>query len=117
MELVEATLTPRQRLAALAWVPWRDLADQQVRRGEPVRVLTPGEDVVLHVDGHTLHRGRVLRYDDAGEVGAYVITIGAPMARRSAARRLAGQGGEPVVQDVEVRVLPAQRDRRVSLYL
>jgi hypothetical protein len=56
----------------------------------------------------------VLRYDDAG--AAYLITIGAPMARRSAAR-LVGAPVEPLVQDVEVRVVPEQRRPRVSLYL
>jgi hypothetical protein len=117
MELVETSLTPGQRRAGLAWVPWRDLADQQVRRGEPVRVLTPGDDVVLHVDGSTSHRGRVLRYDGAGATGAYVITIGAPMARQAASRRSAAEGAEPVVQDVVLRVVPTQRSGRISLYL
>ncbi|HEX7715912.1 MAG TPA: hypothetical protein VF416_01395 [Marmoricola sp.] len=114
MDVVEATSTPRQRQAGLAWVPWRDVADQQGARGERVRPLAPGERVVLHLDGHAFHRGQVLRYDDAG--AAYLITIGAPMARRSAAR-LVGAAAEPEVQDVEVRVVPAQRSARVSLYL
>ena len=117
MELVETSLTPVQRRSGLAWVPWRDLAAQQVRRGEPVRVLTPGEDVVLLVDGRISHRGRVLRYDDAGTAGAYVITIGALMARRRAERRPGVEGAEPVVQDVVLRVVPSQRSGRVSLYL
>ena len=129
MELVEATLTPRQRLAGLAWVPWRDVADQQARRGEAARVLTPGDDVLLRVEGHTVHRGRVLRYDEEG--AAYVITVGAPMAhrapRRPATRRarpraqdvgVPDAGVQDVgVQDVRVRVVPAQRTERVSLYL
>jgi len=117
MDLVETSLTPVQRRAGLAWVTWRDLADQQVRRGEPVRVLSPGDNVVLHVDGHTSHRGRVLRYDGAGADGAYVITVGAPMARRRAERRPASAQAEPVVQDVALRLVPTQRSGRVSLYL
>ncbi len=79
MEVVEATLTPRQRQSRLAWVPWRAVANQQGSRGAALRVLAPGEDVALHVDGRAFHRGRVLRYDEAG--AAYLITIGAPMTR------------------------------------
>ncbi len=112
MEVVEVTLTPVQRRAGVTRVRWADLAAQQQRRGEPVRVLAPGDDVVLHVDGHTFHRGRVLSHIDAGTEGAYVITIGSAMARSFGSRP-----GEPVVQDVEVRVVPAQRARSVSLYL
>jgi len=117
MELVETSLTPVQRRAGLARVPWRALADQQVRRGESVRVLAPGDDVVLHVDDHGAHRGRVLRYDGSGADGAYVITIGAPMARRRAERSPASAKAEPVVQDVVLRLVPTQRSGRVSLYL
>jgi hypothetical protein len=122
MEVVETTLTPVQRRAGLTRVAWTDVAAQQRRRGEPVRVLAPGDDVLLDVDGHTAHRGRVLRYDGAGADGAYVITIGAPVARRAVARRpVAGNavcdGVQPVVQDVVLRVVPAQRNTSVSLYL
>jgi hypothetical protein len=116
MEVVETTLTPVQRRAGLTRVAWTDVAAQQRRRGEPVRVLAPGDDVLLHVDGQTAHRGRVLRYDGTGADGAYVITIGAPMARRHAARRPAS-GDDPVVQDVVLRVVPTQRNTSVSLYL
>lgn len=111
MELVEITLTPVQRRARLARVAWTDLAAQQRSRGEQVRVLAPGDHLLVHVDGHTTHRGRVLRYDGTGADGAYVIMIGAPVSRRVADRR------EPVVQDVEVRVVPQQRAPRVELFL
>ena len=114
MELVEATLSPVERRGGAARVLWTDLATQQRRRGERVRVLAPGEDVVLHVDGHTFHRGRVLSYLGSGADGAYVVTVGAPLSRRRAAD-LAEEVVE--VQDVVVRVVPAQRTRRVSLYL
>lgn len=117
MEHVEVSLTPLQRRAGAARVRWTDLAAQQRRRGEPVRVLAPGEDVVLHVDGHTFHRGRVLSYLGAGADGSYVITIGAPMARRAATRRTAATV-EGEVQEVELRVVPAQRrPAPVELYL
>jgi len=115
MELIDVTLSPVQRRAGAAWVPWRELAAQQLRRGEQVRVLTPGEDVMLRVDGDTVHRGWVLRNAAAGDEGAYVIMFGATLARRvplGTERR-----PRPVVQDVEVRVVPAQRTRSVSLYL
>ena len=75
MELVVTTLSPVQRLAGAAWVPWTDLAAQQRRRGEQVRVLAPGDDVMLQ-DGDTVHRGRVLRYVGTGADGAYVIEEG-----------------------------------------
>ena len=114
MELVDVTLTPVQRRAGLVRVRWTDLATQQQRRGEPVRALAPGDDVVLHVDGHTFHRGRVLRNVDTGPDGAYVITIGAAMGRSFGSR--VGRA-EPTVQDVEVRVVPTQHAGRVSLYL
>ena len=112
MELVDVTLSPLQRRAGVVRVPWTDLATQQRRRGEPVRALTPGDDVILHVDGHTFHRGRVVSNLLTGGDGTYVITIGTPMGRSFGSRPV-----EPVVQDVEVRVVPPQRDRRVSLYL
>jgi hypothetical protein len=110
MELVETTLSPVQRRAGAAWVPWRDLAAQQVRRGEPVRALAPGDDVMLQVDGDTVHRGWVLRNVGSDADGAYVIMFGAAVTRRvpMGERR-------PVVQDVEVRVVATQR--RVSMYL
>jgi len=115
MELIEVTLSPVQRRTGAAWVPWRDLAAQQRRRGEQVRVLAPGDDVMLHVDGREVHLGWVLRNAGSGTNGAYVIVFGAALARRvplGTERR-----PEPVVQDVEVRVVPAQRSGRVSLYL
>jgi hypothetical protein len=111
MELVVTTLSPVQRLAGAAWVPWTDLAAQQRRRGEQVRVLAPGDDVMLQ-DGDTVHRGRVLRYVGTGADGAYVIIFGAPLSRRDPLRRT-----EPVAQDVVARVIPMQRHRRVSGYL
>lgn len=114
MELVEVTLSPVQRAAGAAWVLWRDLATQQLRRGERIRVLAPGDDVMLQVEDGTVHRGWVLRNSGSGSDGAYVIMFGATLARRaplSTERR-----PEPVVQDVEVRVVPQQR-RSVSLYL
>ena len=114
MELVEVTLTPVQRRAGAAWVPWRELAAQQRRRGAQVRVLAPGDDVMVKVDDGTIHRGWVLRNASAAGEGAYVIMFGTTLARRlpvGTERR-----PEPVVQDVEVRVVPAQR-RSVSLDL
>lgn len=115
METVEVTLSPVERRAGVTRVGWTDLAAQQRRRGDQVHVLAPGDDVVLDVDGHTFHRGRVLSYHGTGADGAYVITIGAPMSRH--AGRRATTTAEPVVQDVVARVIPIQRDRRVSLYL
>jgi hypothetical protein len=114
MELVETSLTPVQRRAGAAWVPWRDLVAQQVRRGEPVTVLAPGDDVMLQVEDGTVHRGSVLRNAGSGAAGAYVIIFGAAIARRAplGTRRRP----EPVVQDVEVRVV-RERTPRVSLYL
>jgi hypothetical protein len=112
MELVVTTLSPVQRHAGAAWVPWRDLAAQQRRRGAAIRVLAPGDDVLLQVDEDTVHRGWVLRNVGSGVGGAYVIMFGAALARRVPVRHTA-----PVVQDVEVRVIPAQRSGPVSLYL
>ena len=112
MELVESTLSPVESRAGAARVRWTDLAAQQRRRGEQVRVLAPGDDVMLQVDDGTVHRGRVLRYVGTGAEGAYVIIFGAPLSRRDPLRRT-----EPVVQDVEARVIPMQRHRRVSGYL
>ena len=82
MELVETTLSPVQRRAGAAWVPWRELAAQQVRRGEPVRFLAPGDDVLLEVDDDTVHRGWVLRNVGSGRDGACVIMFGAAVSRR-----------------------------------
>jgi len=97
MELVEVTLTPLQRRAGAVWLPWRDLAAQQVRRGEPVRALTPGDDVMLRIGGGIgggsddepdtstggdVRRGWVLRNATAGTEGAYVIVFGDALARR-----------------------------------
>jgi hypothetical protein len=115
MELVETTLSPVQRRAGAAWVPWSDLAAQQRRRGERVRVLAPGEDVMLQVGRGVVHRGWVLRLVGSGAEGAYVIMFGAALARR--VPLATDRRPEPVVQDVEVRVSPAQRTRRVDLFL
>lgn len=110
MELVETTLSPVQRRARMARVGWRELAVQQQSRGDRVRVLAPGDHVLLRVDGLSTHRGRVLRYDGSGADGAYVIRIGAPVSRTSVR-------SEPVVQDVEVRVVPRQRSPHVDVLL
>jgi len=110
MELVETTLTAVQRRAGAAWVPWRDLAAQQVRRGNPVRLLTQGEQVLLQVEDGTVRRGTVLRNVGSCVDGAYVITFG-PEIRRSPVAQ-----PEVEVQDVRVRRIPAQR-RPVDVYL
>ena len=115
MQLVETTLSPVQRRTGAAWVTWTDLVDQQIRRGEPFRVLAPGDDVMLQVDGGAVHRGWVLRLVGSGSVGAYVIAFGAAIS--SAAPGGNRGGHDPVVQDVELRVVPAQPPRSVSLYL
>jgi hypothetical protein len=79
-----------------------------VRRGEPVRVLAPGDDVLLQVHGDTVHRGWVLRNVGSGPAGAYVIVFGSAVSRRVPV-------GErrPEVQDVRVRAVPAQRRVRL----
>ena len=151
MELVEVTLTPLQRRAGAVWLPWRDLAAQQARRGEPVRALTPGDDVMLRIGGGSdeegdtstggdVRRGWVLRNANAGVEGAYVIVFGdavgrrIPLAEQRAARPRRGTPAqrrpeprpgvrpgvrpearpetrtEPRVQDVQVRVIPRQRE-------
>ena len=118
MELVDVTPTPLQRRAGAVWLPWQDLAAQQRRHGREVKALAPGDDVLLRFDGDTVCRGWVLRHAFAGDEGAYVIVFGAGLARRvpiQDERRV-----QPRVQDVEVRVVPAQRQperRRVNLYL
>jgi hypothetical protein len=112
MELVDVNLTPVQRRAGVTRVRWSDLTTQQQRRGEPVRALAPGDDVVLHVDGHTFHRGRVLSNVDSGPDGAYLISIGATTGRSfgsPAPRTL-----EHAVRDTEVGV-PGERSGRLSL--
>jgi hypothetical protein len=114
MELVETTLSPVQRRAGAAWVPWNDLAAQQRRRGERVRVLAQGEDVMLQLDDGTVRRGWVLRLVGSGAAGAYVIMFGAALDRRVP---LGERRPEAVVQDVEVRIIPTQRRRRVDLLL
>jgi len=111
MELIETTLTPVQRRAGALLVSWTDLATQQRRRGEQVRVLAPGDDVMLQVDGDVVHRGRVLRYVGTGAEGSYLVMFGPVLSRR------APVGHSPRVQDVKVRVVPTQRDRPVNLYL
>jgi hypothetical protein len=82
LEIVDVTLTPVQRRAGAVWVPWRELAAQQRRRGVPVRGLAHGDDVVLRVDDDTVHRGWVLRNATVGTEGAYVIMFGATLSRR-----------------------------------
>jgi len=135
MELVEVTLTPLQRRAGAVWLPWRDLAAQQLRRGEPVRALTPGDDVMLRIGGGSdeeresttggdVRRGWVLRNATAGVEGAYVIVFGDALRRRvplsdqrpaaprrgTPAQRRPETLAEPRVQDVHVRVIPRQRE-------
>jgi hypothetical protein len=116
MELVDVTPTPLQRRTGAVWLPWHQLADQQRARGEQVRVLAPGDDVMLRFEDGHVRRGSVLRNATAGEEGAYVIVFGNTLDRRvplSPQRR-----PEPRVQDVRVRAIPAQGDRRrVNLYL
>jgi hypothetical protein len=119
VELVETVLSPAQSRAGAVWVTWRDLAAQQVRRGEQVRVLNPGDDVLLQAPGGTVHRGYVLRNVGAGVDTASVVVFGAAVSRRAPV----GERRPAAVQDVEVRVVPAQRGpamperRRVNLYL
>lgn len=101
MELLVTTLTPAQRLAGVTRVRWSELADQQRLRREPVRVLGPGDEVLLH-DGDYVHSGRVLRHTGWGQDGAYVVVFGAGLARQSA------------TYDPGARVIPLQRDRRTA---
>jgi hypothetical protein len=144
MELVEVTLTPLQRRAGAVWLPWRDLAAQQLRRGEPVRALTPGDDVMLRIGGGSdeeresttaggdVRRGWVLRNATAAGESAYVIVFGDAVRRRVplADQRPTGprrgtpaqrrpeprpearpeSRPEPRVQEVQVRVVPRQRE-------
>lgn len=111
MELVETTISPVERRTGTVRVLWTTVAEGQRRRGEPVVALVPGDGVLLLVDEHTFHSGRVLRYDGSGRDRAYLITVGVPMGRRRAGRRT-----EPA-QDVRLRVVPAQRASTVSLSL
>ena len=120
MEHVDVTLTPLQRRAGAVWVPWRDLAAQQRRRGRRVKALAPGEDVMLQLDGETVCRGWVLRNAYAGDEGAYVIMFGSGLSRRVPVQE--ERRPEPRVQEVVVRAVPQQRApqqerRRVNLYL
>ena len=122
MELVDVTPTPLQRRAGAVWLPWQDLAAQQRRGGREVKALAPGDDVLLRFDGDTVCRGWVLRHAFAGDEGAYVIMFGAGLARRVPVQEeRRPQRVQPQVQDVAVRVVPAQRRpdgrRRVNLYL
>jgi hypothetical protein len=112
MEIVDVTLTPVQRRAGAALVPWRDLAAQQRRRGEPLRELAPGDDVMLRVDD-TVQRGWVLRSATVGTEVAYVIMFGATLARRiplGTERR-----PDRIARDRKSRGVPAQRRDGVSL--
>jgi hypothetical protein len=82
MELVEVTVRGVQRRAGSVWVPWAELAAQQRRRGERLRSLAPGEEVVLQLDDRTTQRGWVLRNAHERTDGAYVIVVGDALARR-----------------------------------
>lgn len=122
MELVDVTPTALQRRTGAVWVPWRDLAAQQRRRGRRVRALAPGDDVMLRIDGETVCRGWVLRSAYAGDEGAYVIVFGAGLSRRVPVEDECRPQPpvEPRVQDVVVRAVPQQRrpgHERVNLYL
>lgn len=122
MELVDVTPTALQRRTGAVWVPWRDLAAQQRRRGRRVRALAPGDDVMLRIDGETVCRGWVLRSAYAGDEGAYVIVFGAGLSRRVPVEEECRPQlpVEPRVQDVVVRAVPQQRrpgHERVNLYL
>lgn len=83
MELVDVSLTPLQQRAGAVWVPWRDLAAQQRRRGEKVAALAPGDDVMLRLDDGRVCRGWVLRNTFAGSDGASVIMFGPWLDRRA----------------------------------
>lgn len=131
MQFVETTLTPVQRRAGAARVLWTDLAEQQRRRGEAVRVLPQGEHVVLEVDGHAFHLGQVVSYLGEGADGSYVVTIGKPLSRRSGRWLAASRSVAPSSDSVDAEIIdaelveendragriPAQRRERVSLYL
>jgi hypothetical protein len=122
MELVDVTLTPLQRRTGAVWLPWHELVSQQRRRGERVRALAPGDDVMLRFEDGAVQRGWVLRNATAGDEAAYVIVFGKALGRRvpvSSQRRPERRPEvQAEVQDVRVRVVPAQRDRRrVNLYL
>jgi hypothetical protein len=124
MELVDVTLTPLQRRTGAVWLPWHELVSQQRRRGDRVRALAPGDDVMLRFEDGSVQRGWVLRNATADAEAAYVIVFGRALGRRvpvSPQRRPEPRpepGPEPRVQDVRVRMVPAQRDRRrVNLYL
>ncbi|HEX2896151.1 MAG TPA: hypothetical protein VHO29_19255 [Marmoricola sp.] len=124
MELIDVTPTPLQRRTGAVWVPWDDLAAQQRGRGEPVRVLAPGDDVMLRFEDGSVRRGWVLRNAKAGEERASVIVFAKALDRRiplSPQRRpqpRPQRQPEPQVQDVPVRTIPPQRDRRqIDLFL
>jgi hypothetical protein len=124
VELIDVTPTPLQRRTGAVWVPWDDLAAQQRGRGEPVRVLAPGDDVMLRFEDGSVRRGWVLRNAKAGEERASVIVFAKALDRRiplSPQRRprpRPQRQPEPQVQDVPVRTIPPQRDRRqIDLFL
>jgi hypothetical protein len=84
VEIVELGSGVERRVrhrAGTAWVAWADLAAQQRRRGEPVRSLLPGEDVVVRFADHTEQPGWVLR-NSQERGGSYVIVLGQGSARR-----------------------------------
>jgi len=132
VELVDVTLTPLQSRTGAVWLPWRELAAQQLRRGAPVRPLAPGDDVMLRIgggsdeDGETgseggVRRGWVLRNANAGRESAYVIVFGEAVGRRiplSTQRRPEARTQivpqprpEPRVQEVRVQEVRVQEVR------
>ena len=126
MELIDVTPTPLQRRTGAVWVPWDDLAAQQRGRGEPVRVLAAGDEVMLRFEDGSVRRGWVLRNAKAGEERASVIVFAKALDRRIPLfppRRPPPRPQRPPepqvqVQDVPDRMIPAQRDRRqIDLFL
>jgi hypothetical protein len=101
MEIVETALSRVEQRAGVVRVAWTELAAQQRRRGEPVRVLAPGDDVMLLVDGDIVRRGWVLRYVGSGADGAYVLMFGEWLTRHVPLREF-------------VRRVPPQRDGRLA---
>ena len=101
MEIIETALSRVEQRAGVVRVLWTELAAQQRRRGEAVRVLASGDDVMLLVDGDLVRRGWVLRYVGSGAEGAYVVMFGAWLTRHVPLREF-------------VRRVPRQRDERLS---
>lgn len=82
LELVDVSVSAGRRRAGSVWVPWAEVAAQQRRRGERVRSLAPGDEVMLRLDSVTVQRGWVLRNAHERTDGVYVIVVGDAMARR-----------------------------------